>query len=124
MAPEGAIYHIELYTFPLSSPTVLATYCASFLLHIQISPQHLSLPPLSAALQLQDIRARGKHILIARYLNSPPVTTVGVPSIAIRNIDLFTFRATNHKNGVAAEWHSTVINPTHTHVSYRDTSHL
>ena len=28
--------------------------------------------------------------------------------------------ATSHKNGVAAEWHSTVVDPPHTHVSYRD----
>ena len=37
-----------------------------------------------------------------------------VPFVFIYN------NATSHKNGVAAEWHSTVVDPLCTHVSYRD----
>ena len=40
-----------------------------------------------------------------------------------RGIGPFAFiykSTTSHENGVAAEWHSTVVDPPHTHVSYRD----
>ena len=38
-----------------------------------------------------------------------------------RGIGWFSFNtATSHENGAAAEWYSTVVDPPHTHVSYRD----
>ena len=63
MAHEGAIYHFELYTFPLSLLlyTMLPTVPDSFSTYISLPPPPFILP-LSAA--LQGIGARVEHVFI------------------------------------------------------------